>query len=162
MRIFALAVVLVGTALHVGADEARVRINIAPAEPVDSADDGIRDHRRDRQRRVIFFPVRERVIYRDRPEAVYPVARPVPEPEPEVFEPLDPAGSARHVRARGAGTGPRFAPGDTLPSNLPHVTLDPVRFGLPDPPPAQLYARVAGSVLLIEAGSRTVIRVVQD
>ena len=134
------------------------------AEPNEAHDRAEPRRDRDRPRRIIVLPVRERVIYRDRPEPPPPPEPPAaePEPEPEIFEPLDPTGSARRLRARGAAPHARYAAGDVLPAGVPHVTLDARRYGLPDPPSGQIYARVSGAVYLIDAGTRRIAAIVQN
>lgn len=103
------------------------------------------------------------------PRAERPEVTPTPlPPEPEVVappaaveetppEPLDPAGSARMVTARGVVLGPRYAVGDALPASQPYVILDPVRHGLPQPPEGELYARVRRDVFRIRIGSREIV-----
>lgn len=122
-----------------------------------------RGHHRHRKQRplIVLQPGTTRIIERETviiqpPAAAPPPAPPVAKAPPP---PPDPHGRARTLPARGA-TGPReWALGDTLPHGVPHVTLDPVAYGLPRPPDGQLYARVGGDVLRIEAGSRRILGV---
>ena len=116
-------------------------------------------HDRHRNGRLYLIPERER----KRTE----VAPPPPEPEIDKTdtsaaplpppEPLDPAGSARLLTARGVALGPQYAVGDTLPSDQPYVILDPVRHGLPQPPQGEIYARVRREVFRIRIGSRQIL-----
>ena len=111
--------------------------------------------------RLIIY--RERVIERaaPRPEPVAPPAiptAPIKEAEPEA-ETLDPAGPARLVRAPGAArTG--LVVGDQVPRAIPHVTLDPERFGLSRPPEGEIYARVGSQILRITNSDRVVTEIV--
>lgn len=114
---------------------------------------------------VIGVPVRERAEQPStQPQPLPPVqpAQPVaaaPQEPEEAETPLDPAGHARIVRARGAAaTGPEITVGQALPLGVPHVIIDPRRFGLPQPPAGQIYARVRGRVFQIDPTDRRVIR----
>ena len=116
-------------------------------------------HRRARPLLVVpYAPPRERVIVRE--TVVTPPPAPVaaaPAPPPE---PLDPRGHARTVPARGAGLPREWVLGDVLPADLPHVALEPDVYGLPQPPSGQIYARVDGDVLRIDASTRRIVAVV--
>lgn len=94
--------------------------------------------------RVVFVPVPSPA-----PREPEPVAAPAPPPDPR--GPLT-------VPVRGAPAGPVYAVGEPLPADLPHVTLDWRRYGLPAPPAGLVYARVGRDVLLIEPVSRRVER----
>jgi Ni/Co efflux regulator RcnB len=101
------------------------------------------------------LPERERVIVVPAPRAPAEAA-----PPPETGPP-DP-GSPRSVavpRGREAG-GRRWTEGEPLPEGVPHVTLDWRTYGLPEPAPGRIYARVGRDVLLIEAATRRVIQAV--
>ncbi len=100
------------------------------------------------------------VIVREIIVAVPPTADgpvPVPAPRPR-FTGLEPRGRVARVGEED-GIVSDWAPGDVLPDSVPHVTLDPVAYGLPQPPPGEKYARVGNDVLRIEAGSRRVTEV---
>lgn len=92
------------------------------------------------------------------------VMPPAPPPAPvEVLgppAPLDPAGRARTVSVLGGGAPREWVLGAVLPPDIPYVTLAPLAFGLPVPPPGQIYIRVDGDVLRIEAGTRRILGVV--
>lgn len=113
--------------------------------------------------RIILIPERERqsVIRADpiaptRPDPVEQTPLPAP-PQPEL---LDPAGKSRILSARGRSEQPiDFGPGDILPADVPHVTLNARRYDLPDPPSGEIYARVRQSVLRINAATREVVAV---
>jgi hypothetical protein len=97
-------------------------------------------------------------------DVIVPVVIPVPASGPApaaavVPSPLDPRGRSNlpGEAARGVGD---WAPGDALPEGVPHVTLDPVAYGLPEPPPGEKYARVGNEVLRIDAATRRVAEVV--
>lgn len=93
-------------------------------------------------------------------EVIVPV--PVPAERPAaVAEParVEPRGRVRLVGEEEGIVGD-WAPGDRLPDNVPHVALDPVAYGLPDPPFGEKYARVGNDVLRIEAGSRRIVEIV--
>ena len=111
-----------------------------------------------RRPRVIVYRDREREerIPRD-PVAIPPVAtQPViPASPPAEPEPLAPEGHARVTSAPGAVPA-RFRPGDRLPAGVPHVTLDPERYGLPRPPEGEIYARVRTQVLRITNTDRRI------
>ncbi len=119
-----------------------------------------RDRYGHRRRPLLVVPYaapRERVIVRETvttPPA--PVAE-VPGPPPR---PLDPRGRARTLSARGAEHTREWVLGDVLPADLPHVALDPAAYSLPQPPDGQIYARVDGDVLRIDADTRRIIAVV--
>jgi Nickel/cobalt transporter regulator len=87
-----------------------------------------------------------------------PAARP-PEAAAERQRALDPRGRVALV-GEGEGIVGDWAAGDVLPHGIPHVTLDPVAYGLPEPPPGQKYVRVGNDVLRIETGSRRIAEVV--
>jgi Ni/Co efflux regulator RcnB len=53
-----------------------------------------------------------------------------------------------------------WAAGDVLPHGIPRVTLDPVAYGLPEPPPGQKYVFVGNDVLRIATVSRRIVEVV--
>lgn len=114
-----------------------------------------------RARPLLFVPYaapRERVIVRETVVAPRPApVAAVPAPPPE---PLDPRGHARTMPARGAGQPREWVLGDVLPAELPHVALEPAAFGLPQPPSGQIYARVEGNVLRIDASTRRIVAVV--
>ena len=114
------------------------------------------DHHR---KRIFLVPVRERTRFEPEPRPVEPQPKPQKPAKPAIVvdkTPPDPSGHSRIIRARGAASRPEIAIGTVLPSNLPHVTLDPVRYDLPPVPPGQIYARVRGQVLLIDAVTRLV------
>lgn len=100
-------------------------------------------------------------------EIIVPVLVPVPanrpaERLPEATRkpvPLDPRGRAAFV-GEGDGIVGDWAAGDILPRNVPHVTLDPIVYGLPQPPSGEKYARVGNDVLRIDTGSRRITEVV--
>ena len=100
----------------------------------------------------------ERVIIRE--TVVAPPPAPVAVRQAAPPEPPDPQGRARTVAARGAEAPREWVLGAALPPDLPHVALAPGTYGLPQPPPGQIYARVNGDVLRIEAGSRRIVAVV--
>ena len=110
--------------------------------------------------RYFLYPVRTRTEVEAEPsKPVKPTPRPtVPAKPAEAADkaPPNPAGHARLLLARGARHATEIAVGAVLPSGVPHVTLDPVRFGLPTPPPGQIYARVRGQVFLIDQTTRLV------
>lgn len=84
------------------------------------------------------------------PEAVAP-----PEPAP----PPDPRGPLFLSPARGAAAAvgaEDWQVGEALPAGVPQVTLDWRSYGLPEPPPGRVYARVGRTVLLITASGRVV------
>ena len=87
-----------------------------------------------------------------------PAAEPAPMPEPVAAVPPDP-GSPRPVAlARGADApGPGYEIGQPLPGDIPQVTLNWRAYGLPEPPAGQIYARVYGEILLLDAADRRVI-----
>ncbi len=125
-----------------------------------------RGHHRHDRRGVVLGP-----FYRvDRDErapevVVVPPPRPAPpEPEPAPVRkpapPPDPRGPLT-VPVRGAAAGPVYSVGAPLPPDLPHVTLDWRRYGLPEPPAGLVYARVGRDVLLIDPVSRRVERRVE-
>ncbi len=128
------------------------------------------DHRKDRfdnRRRVVVVPVRERTVIRERPRDPDPevivVERPVPEPVPVEPVVLDPQGSARVVPARGRIVAPEvYELGAILPTDRPFVALNHSSYGLPVPPPGQIYARIGRSVLRIDATSRQIVAVVAN
>ncbi len=95
------------------------------------------------------------------PAAVGPVpAPPVVATPAEPPPPPDPRGPLRLTPARGiVPAAARYRIGEALPPDLPHVTLAWRQFGLPEPPPGRLYARVGRDVLLITATGRVVERV---
>jgi hypothetical protein len=114
---------------------------------------------------VVGIPVTQRT----QPQATQP--QPLPPVQPslpvataptgpeETDTALDPAGHARIIRARGTGpTGPEVTVGQALPLGVPHVIIDPRRFGLPQPPSGQIYARVRGRVFQIDPNNRQVTR----
>ena len=96
-------------------------------------------------------------------EVVVPVLVPVPAERPaDVLR----GGSRLDARGRAAFVGGEdgvlggWAEGDILPGDVPHVALDAVAYGLPQPPPGEKYARVGNDVLRIDAGSRRITEVV--
>lgn len=123
-----------------------------------------REHRERRRKRPLV------IVYRDR--EAKPDTTPQPQPrhlpprtalpvepalkEPEQSTPLDPGGKARLALARGLQR-TRYAIGDQLPGDVPHVTLDAARFDLPRPPDGEIYARVRNQVLRITAADRRVM-----
>ena len=116
----------------------------------------IREYRR---RKLFLLPIRERTLVEREPPPVEPRPKPARPKKPEavVDKALpNPAGDARLVRARGTRLDPAITIGTVLPTRLPHVTLDPVRFNLPSAPPGQIYARVRGQVYLIDQTTRLV------
>jgi Ni/Co efflux regulator RcnB len=107
----------------------------------------------------------------ERRDTIEPPPRAIVEPEPEPEEPTEGApeeaetgppdpGSPRSVSiARGAEPGEAsWEVGEPLPAGVPQVTLDWRTYGLSEPEPGRIYARVGRDVLLIEADSRRVIR----
>lgn len=164
----------VGARLHLG-DRG---VNLGAAVGGVRFSDGRERHRRDRDRwrrhhrdhwhrdrwdnpaTIVVVPPapRERVTVREVPVPAAPVADlPVTPLDPGI--PLNPGGQARTVPVRGVAEPREWLLGATLPPDLPHVALDPVAYGLPLPPEGQLYARVDGDVLRIEAGSRRILGV---
>ena len=121
-----------------------------------------RDERPDRKRRRPFF-LFPRVDDDDDDDRIILV--PVPQPQPAAPEPAapepapppDPRGPAIQ-RARGAAAEDPVVVGEPLPQNVPHVTLDWRSYGLPEPPPGLVYARVGRAVLLIDPATRVVER----
>lgn len=86
---------------------------------------------------------------------------------PEVTAPVkvaapDPRGAASRHRARGVRTGRTWSVGEFLPPSVPHVKLDARRYDLPPEPDGQIYARVRGDLLLIDAVTRRVEAIVPD
>lgn len=71
--------------------------------------------------------------------------------------PLNPAGVNRFTRARTLPGQAQWQIGLPLPSSMPHVLLNPARYGLEAPPEGQIWVRVRRDVLLIDASDRTVI-----
>ena len=70
-----------------------------------------------------------------------------------------PEGEIRFRRPRNVSVEkPRWVVGEPLPPRLPLVSLDPVTYGLPELPAGQIYVRIRRTVLVIEAGSRRVVR----
>ena len=118
------------------------------------------DHYRS-QPRYLVYPVRKRrEVERAEPEPVQPTPKPPAPVKPaEAAEkaPPRPEGHARLLLARGVNRDRVVSVGVPVPDGLPHVTLDPVRFGLPVPPQGQIYARIRGQVYLIEAATRLVL-----
>lgn len=117
---------------------------------------------------------RQIVIVRERDRDPEPQVEPEPDPNPEpvVTDPRlpggaaevpaalpDPTGHARIARAPAFARAP-FRVGDLLANGTPHVTLDPVRFGLPRPPEGEIYARVRGQVLRITQISRRITEII--
>lgn len=92
---------------------------------------------------------------------------PVPTPQaarrapdvPEQSAGLDPRGRVTLVGEEDGIVGD-WVRGDTLPAGMPYVALDPVAYGLPEPPRGQRYARVGNDVLRIEVGSRRIAEIV--
>jgi hypothetical protein len=105
---------------------------------------------------------RETIIVPQAPPPAPVTAAPPPVTAAPTASPLDPQGTARTVSARGEYRPREWVLGAPLPPDLPHVTLDPSAYGLPAPPDGQLYARVEGDVLRIEAGSRRILGVLAD
>jgi len=119
-----------------------------------------RHRHRDRGHRpIIVVPVRERAaeIREKPPVPTEPAAPAITEP-PVAKLPLDPLGQSRRLRARTAPNVKKpWTIGEPLPASLPHVTLAPGPYGLPDLPPGEIYARVAGDLLRINAATRRVV-----
>lgn len=96
-------------------------------------------------------------------EVVVPVLVPVPSERPADLSRspgrLDPRGRVTLVGEEDGIVGD-WAQGDLLPDSVPHVTLDAVAYGLPQPPLGEKYARVGNDVLRIDAGSRRIVEVV--
>ena len=101
----------------------------------------------------------ERVIVYDTVIAPPPPAPQVPASPEAPPPPLDPEGGARTLSAPGAAPPREWVLGAVLPPDLPHVGLDAAAYGLPPPPDGQIYARVDGDVLRIDAGTRRIISV---
>lgn len=103
----------------------------------------------------------ERVIERETVviSAPPPPAQFAPVPQPAPPTALDPQGQARTVPARGVGQPREWVLGAVLPPDLPVVLLDPAAYGLPQPPDGQIYIRVDGDVLRIQADTRRIVSV---
>lgn len=85
-------------------------------------------------------------------------AAPAPESDPVAEAPPDPASPRPVAVARGAETAaPGYEIGQPLPADTPQVTLNWRAYGLPEPPAGQVYARVRGEILLLDAADRLVI-----
>lgn len=89
---------------------------------------------------------------------------PPPPPEPQVApEPPTPPDARgpqwETARGRSSPLDGGVAVGRHLPRGVPHVTLDWQDYDLPRPPAGQTYARVGTMVVLIEADSRLVRRI---
>ena len=67
--------------------------------------------------------------------------------------------AGRRARGRSPVLPLGFEVGQPLPRGVPHVALDWEDYDLPRPPRGQSYVRFGDSVLLIDSGSRTVLRV---
>lgn len=66
------------------------------------------------------------------------------------------------ISVRGRGTAAdTITVGRPLPADLPHVTLDWRTYGLPEPPPGEIYARVGRDVVLIDPASRVVVELLE-
>jgi len=119
-------------------------------------------HRRGHGRRsllvVPYAEPFERVIVHE--TVIAPPPAPVAEMPAQPPETLDPRGRARTLSARGAEPPREWVLGDVLPADMPHVALDPDSYGLPQPPDGQIYARVDGDVLRIDADTRRIVAVV--
>ena len=100
----------------------------------------------DDEERIVVVPVQP--AEPEEPEQAEP-----PEPTP----PPDPRGP-RFVPARGASGETPYRVGEPLPAGVAFVTLDWRQYGLPEPPPGLIYARVAGDVLLFDPATRRVER----
>lgn len=112
----------------------------------------------DRERRRWHRPViidRERAPPADPPEDATPAEKDKTV-EPSA-RPPDPGGEIGRYPARGWTPLKQWTVGQILPPRLPHVKLSYKAYGLPKPPDGQIYARVRGDVLLIDAVTRRVI-----
>ena len=124
--------------------------------------DGWRDrHRRDRWWRPRYYVVAPPTA----PKAEAPGEKPVrvatpPEPVVDPVVPPDPQGNNGRYRALGAAPARDWQVGDFLPPGVPHVKLAHDAYDLPAPPDGQIYARVRGDVLLIDALTRRVEAIV--
>ena len=128
---------------------------------------GYPEHRR--HRRVNRRPVY--VIYPGNraPEAAAPVEKAIEAPPPVESKPVaapppppDPTGAASRQRARGALRQRQWTVGDYLPTTIPHVKLAARTYDLPPEPEGQIYARVRGELLLIDAVTRRVEAIIQN
>lgn len=84
---------------------------------------------------------------------------PVPAPEPEAAPPSppDPHGAIRRLPARGAAPAAAVpAAGAAIAPDVPLVILDWRVHALPEPPPGEIWVRLRGAVLRIDATSRVV------
>ena len=91
---------------------------------------------------------------------------PVPQPREELAappEPPDPRGSFTRIPARGVASSRQpFEPGATIGAGVPVVVLDWRTHALPEPPPGQMWVRVAGQVLRIDSASREILALAPD
>jgi len=90
-----------------------------------------------------------------------PPEEPAPEPEPDRGPP-DPGSPRTVIVPRGADAPPepQVEIGAPLPEGRPLVTLDWRVYELPEPGPGEIYVRLGRDVLLINATSREVVRLV--
>lgn len=98
----------------------------------------------------------------DEPEriVVVPATPAAPEPPPAAAPaapPPDPRGP-RFVPVRGTVSEPAYNVGEPLPDGVPFVTLGWEHYGLPEPPPGLVYARVGRDVVLLDPATRMVTR----
>lgn len=145
---------------HAGEQGSDSRFTIRKRPPEWDRD---RDRGRDRRKERPFFLLPRLDDDDDDRVILVPVPTPPPEPEPETAEPPpppDPRGPAIK-RARGAATAAPVTVGEPLPDDVPHVALDWRRYGLTEPPPGLVYARVGRTVLLLDPATRVVERVVE-
>jgi len=97
-----------------------------------------------------------------RPAAAPSDAAPPVEAEEPPRDPPDTAPPGERALPRGRAADARaFEIGEPLPDGVPHVTLDWRTYGLPRPGPGQVYARVGRDILVIDASTRVVRRVVE-
>lgn len=155
----------IGIAPPPGAVDLRRRFDGTPGKTGPRRDRRGHHDRHDRRGVLLFPHFRVDRDERGPDVVVVPTPRPAPpEPEPEpVREPApppDPRGPLT-VPVRGAAAEPGYSVGEPLPPDLPHVTLDWRRYGLPEPPAGLVYARVGREVLLIDPVSRRVERRVE-
>ncbi|MDT8345724.1 MAG: RcnB family protein [Thermohalobaculum sp.] len=120
-----------------------------------------RPHRpRPRHRRevlVVPFFHGDRRTRVERETVLVPVPAPTPEPEAAPPPPPDPHGAIRRLPARGAAPATAVpAAGAAIAPDVPLVILDWRVHALPEPPPGEIWVRLRGEVLRIDATSRVV------
>lgn len=142
-------------------------VPFVPVVPPIPRDDNGWDHGHRHRRH--HHPGNDVYIYREpepmpppllRQPPVTPTQPAVPKPAvPAQDRPPDPRGPHFRSFARGAAPdSPALREGEPLPPGLPHVTLDWRAYGLPEPPPGLVYARVGREVFLIEPATRRIER----